>query len=67
MKSWPEKSDIEMYSTHNKGKYGVAEIFFRTLKNRIYKYMISISKKVYIDELGDIVNKYKNICHNQLK
>ena len=67
MKSWPEKSDIEMYSTHNEGKYGVAKRFFRTLKNRICKYMTSISKNVYIDELDDIVNKYNNICHNPIK
>ena len=32
MKSWIEKNDIEMYSTHNEGKSVVAEIFIRTLK-----------------------------------
>ena len=45
MKSWLEKNDIEMYSTHNEGKSVVAERFIRTLKNKIYKYMTSISKK----------------------
>ena len=30
----------------------------RTLKNKIHKYMTSISKKVYIDKSDDIVNKY---------
>ena len=45
MKSWPEKNSIEMYSTHNKGKSVVAERFIRTIKNKIYKYMTSISKK----------------------
>ena len=67
MKSWLEKSDIEMYSTHNEGKYAAAERSFRTLKNKINKYMSSISKNVYIDELDDIVNKYNNICHNSIK
>ena len=33
-----------MYSTHNEGKYIVAERFFRTLKNKIYKHMTTISK-----------------------
>ena len=33
-----------MYSTNNKGKSVVAERFIRTLKNKIYKYMTSISK-----------------------
>ena len=33
-----------MCSTHNEGKFVVAEKFIRTLKNKIYKYMTSISK-----------------------
>ena len=45
-----------MDSTHNEGKYVVAERFTRTLKNNIYKHMSSISKNVYIDKLDDIVN-----------
>ena len=50
-----------MYSTHNEGKSVVAERFTRTLQNKIYKYMTSISKNVYIDKLDDIVNEYNNI------
>ena len=46
-----------MYSTRNEGKSVVAEGFIRILKNKIYKYMTSISKNVYIDKLDDIVNK----------
>ena len=63
MTSWLEKSDIEMYSTHNERKSVVAERFIRTLINRIYKYMISISKNVYIDMSFDIhsVWKIKNV------
>ena len=45
-----------MYSTHNEGESVVAG-FIRTLKNKIYKYMTSVSKNVYIDKLGDIVNE----------
>ena len=44
MKSWLEKNDIELYSTHNEGKFVVSEKFIRTLKNKIYKYVISVSK-----------------------
>ena len=44
-KLWLEKNAIEMYLTHNKEKSVVTERFFRTLKNKIYKYMTSISKK----------------------
>ena len=56
-----------MYSTHNKGKSIVAERFIRTLKNKIYKYMTSISKNVYIDKLDDIVNEYNNTYHRTIK
>ena len=57
MNSWLEKNNLEMYSTHNEGKSVVAERFIRTLKNKIYKYMTSISKNVYIGKLADIGNK----------
>ena len=56
-----------MYSTHNEGKSVVAEIFIRTIKNKIYKYMTSISKNVYIDKLDDIVNEYNNRHHRTIK
>ena len=56
-----------MYSTHNTGKSVIAERFIRTLKNKIYKYMTSISKNVYIDKLEDIVNEYNNAYHRAIK
>ena len=37
------------------------------LKNKIYKFMISISKNVYIDDLDDIVNEYRNIYPRTIK
>ena len=42
------------------------ERFIKTLKNKIYKYMTSISKNVYIDKLDDIVHKYNNTYHNTI-
>ena len=39
-----------MYSKHNEGTSIVPERVFRTLKNKIYKYMTSLSKNVYIDK-----------------
>ena len=65
--SWLEKTDIEMYSTRNEGKSVVAERFVRTLKNKIYKYMTSVSKNVYIDKLDDVVNIYNNTYHSTIK
>ena len=56
-----------MYSTHNEGKSVVAERFIRTSKNKIYKYMTSISKNVDIDKLDDIVDEYNNTKHRTIK
>ena len=56
-----------MYSTHNEEKSVVAERFIRTLKNKVYKYMTSVSKNVYIDKLDDIVNEYNNTYHRTIK
>ena len=44
MNLWLEKNDIEMYSTNNEGKSVVVERFIRTLKNKIYKYMIQYQR-----------------------
>ena len=56
-----------MYSTNNEGKSVTAERFIKTLKNKIYKHMTSISKNPYIDKLDDIVKKYNNTDHTSIK
>ena len=63
-KKWLQDNYIVMYSTHNEGKSVVAERFIRTSKGKIYKYMTSISKNVYIDKLDDIVDEYNNTYYN---
>ena len=55
-----------MCSIHNERKSVIAERFIRTLKNKTYKYMTSITKKVYIDKLDGIVNKYSNTYHRTI-
>ena len=62
-----QANDIVMYSANNEGKSVVAERFIRTLKSKIYKYMTSISKNVYIDKLDDIVDEYNNTYHTTIK
>ena len=37
------------------------------MKSKIYKYMTSISKNVYIDKLDVIVNEYNNTYHTTVK
>ena len=48
-KKWLKDNDISMYSKCNEGKSVVAERFIRTLKNKIYRRMTTISKNVYFD------------------
>ena len=51
-------NDVVVYSTHNEGKSVVV---------KIYKYMTSVSKNVYIDKLDDIVDEYNNTYHTTIK
>ena len=64
IKSLIEINDREIYSTRFEEKPAVAERFIRTLKNKIYKCLISISKNVYIDKL---INTTTHIIIEQLK
>ena len=67
-KKWLKDDDIEMYSIYNEGKSVVVESFIRAVKTKIFKYMTSISKNVYINKLNDIVNEYNNTnIHRTIK
>ena len=66
-KKWLKDNDIEMYSIHNEGKSVVSERFIGILKTKIYKHMTSVSKKVYINKLDDIVNEYNNTYKRTIK
>ena len=63
LKSWLQGNGIEMYSTLNKRKSAVAEIFIITFNNKMYIYMTSVSKNLNIDKLDDTVNQYNNTFH----
>ena len=67
VKPFFQNNAIEMYSRHSKRKSVIAERFIRILKNKIYKYVTSVSKNVYIDKLDDMVNKYGNTYHSTIK
>ena len=56
-----------MHSTHNEGKFVVAEKFIRTLKNKIYKHMTAVSKSVYFNVLNNLVDDYNNTYHKTIK
>ena len=61
------KKCIQKWNVFNEGKSVVAEKFVRTLKNKIYKFLTSVSKNVYIDKLDEIVDKYYNTYHSAIK
>ena len=67
MKSWQQDNDIKISSVHNKAKSVPAERFIRILKNKIYKYMNSISDNFYIGNLSEIVNKYNDTYYSTVK
>ena len=48
-KKWLEDNDIKTSSTYNERKSVVAEIYIKTLKNKILKHMTAVSKNVYFD------------------
>ena len=50
------KNNIEMYLTSN----------LKTLMNKIYKSMTSISKNVCIDKSDDVIDKYNNTYHRTI-
>ena len=51
MKSCLQDNQIEMLSTHNEGKSVVTKKFIRALKNKVFKYMTSISINVCLNYL----------------
>ena len=60
-KTWVNKG-----SANYEGKSIAVDQFIETLKNKIYKYMNSISKNTYIDKLPEIVKSNNNI-HTSFK
>ena len=51
---------------HNEGKSIIPERFIRTLKNKFYKYMSSVSKTVYIDKLDNKATVCWYLAHRQM-
>ena len=62
-KEWLKTNDIKMYSTFNEEQSVVTERFIRTLKKKIFKHMIAVTKNVSFDVLDDIFNNTWHITH----
>ena len=55
-----EEKNIEICHTETVDKLVFDETFIETKRNRIYRYMISASKNLYIEKLEDMVKQYNN-------
>ena len=55
--------NIEIYSVSDKGKSEVKKCFFRTLTNKIYKYMTATSKNMYLNEFPELADEHSNTIH----
>ena len=66
MKLWLQSNNIEMHSTRKKGKPVIPERFIRILKKKIYKYMTSILRNMYINKLYYIINQHSNTYHSKI-
>ena len=53
-------NSTDIYSIYNEGKSVVTEKFIRSLKNKIFKHMTTVSENVYIKKLDKTVCKYNN-------
>ena len=61
------ENGIKMHSAHNERKPVDTEKLIIILKNKICKYMTSISKTMYFDKFDSLVNKYNNTYHSKIK
>ena len=60
VKSWLQDNNIETFGIYKEGKPIVPERFIRTLKNKMYKYTASISKKLlYLKTTTRIIKPLK--------
>ena len=67
MKLWQQDNDMEMHSAHIEGQSFLAKRIVTTLKKKIYKYMNSILRNLYIHKLDYIFNEYNNTYHTTIK
>ena len=67
MKLWQQDNDMEMHSAHIEGQSFVAKRIVTSLKKKIYKYMNSILRNLYIHKLDYIFNEYNNTYHTTIK
>jgi len=59
---------IKHYVTNNEDiKANIIERFFRTLKSKLYKYMLENNTHRWIDQLDDVISSYNSSYHSSIK
>lgn len=61
-----KKYKVILYHTKNEGKSCMVEIFNRTLRRRIAKYLTHNNTKNFVDALDDITRGYNNSYHRSI-
>ena len=57
---------IHHYVTHNETQANYAERVIKTIKSKIYKYIVHNQTRKYIDQLQNIVDSYNSTKHSSL-
>ena len=57
---YPKKKNIQFYTANNEPKAIVVERVHRTLKYKLYHYLMAVNSLRYVDVLQDLVDSYNN-------
>ena len=66
MKDFLNKRDIYLFSTYNETQANYAERAIKTLKSKLYRYLIDRNTLRYVDVLQDLTHSYNKTKHSSL-
>ena len=66
VKAFLAEREIHLFSTYNEPQANYAESAIKTIKSKLYRYLISRNTLRYIDVLQDLVKSYNNTKHSSL-
>ena len=66
VKAFLAEQGIHIFSTYNDTQANYAERAIKTIKSKLYRYLISRNTLRYIDVLQDLVKSYNNTKHSSL-
>ena len=66
VKAYLNRKGVHHFSTHNEKQANYGERAIKTIKSKLYRYMVSSNSLRYIDVLQDIVQSYNHTPHRSL-